>query len=388
MSERVVITCPACQHQFSSDDAFAEHLKEQLEYQLEQERAKVKKDAFAWAQQELKTKLGSKDEELASLQKKVEAAQAAELTIRKQKNELQEQKRTMELELQRQLDVEREKIRQETIQQALEQQRFKEKEKDKIIEDLKQDLAEAQRKASQGSQQTQGEVLELELENVLMQEFPYDEINPVAKGVLGADILQIVHDHHGRGCGTIIWESKNTKNWQPLWLDKLKDDQRAKKAEMAVLVSAILPSEIKKFGAKEGIYITSYDCFIEVAKILRTYLIGITATKLSVIGKNEKMEVIYNYLSSPGFTHHIEATVEGLVKLRDELEKEKRVYTQVWSRREKQIQRVIDSAIGMHGDLQGIMGNALPALPALELETLSDDEGEQAQLSLGGDNED
>ncbi len=369
--QSMMITCPNCEKQFSPDDALSHRFEEKYEAQfttrLQEEKAKLWKVAQEKAAEKLGDESKLLKEELEEKNKKLEEAHTAELELRKQKNILEEERRNFEIEKQRQLDEEREKIRQAVAMQMLEEHRLRDAEKDRKLQDAMKMNEDLRIKLQQGSQQSQGETLELELEELLRQEFPYDEIIPVAKGVNGADVIQKVRDTAGRECGAIIWESKNTKNWSPGWITKLKDDQRAKKAEVAVLITSVLPSDIITFGFKEGIYITRYDCLVSLAKLLRSSLIEITVTKLSVVGKNEKMEVVYNYLTSPAFTQRVEATRDAVTTMHDDLEKEKRAYTLIWAKREKQIGRVIDNMIGMSGDLQGIIGSAMSTLPEIEL---------------------
>ena len=233
---------------------------------------------------------------------------------------------------------------------------------------MKKKIEELQQKANLTSQQLQGEVLELELEEFLKKEFPLDEILPVAKGVRGADVLQKVKDQMGREVGTIIWESKRTKNWTEEWVSKLKDDMRASGADVAILVSSVLPAGIKYFGPKDGIFVTSFDCILGVSAQIRLALVKENQIKGSVVGKNEKMEVLWNYLSSNQFSQKIEAIVEAFSAMREDLEREKRAFTQIWSKREKQIERVINNTVGFHGELQGLMGASLPQIKSAELD--------------------
>src|SRR3989344_7143744 len=252
----------------------------------------------------------------------------------------------------------------------LEEHRLKDAEKDKQIEGMRKTIEELQLKANLTSQQLQGEVLELELEQLLCKEFPYDEILPVAKGIRGADVMQKVFDTNGKACGTIIWESKRTKAWSEEWVVKLKDDLRSSKADIAILITTILPQGVKNFVFRDGIYVTSFDCLIPVAQLIRSSLIQLFITKLINVGKNEKMEVIYNYLSGNEFRQRIEAIVEAFSSMREDLTQEKKVFTKLWSKREKEIDRVISNTIGMHGDLQGLMGASLPEIKALSVASL------------------
>lgn len=376
---QITVTCPKCQHKFSIDDALVPQIAEAKE-EFRQKMIAWQKETSEKIQknteERLKKEILKENEQELKILKEQNIKQAEELAktkeleleIRKEKNKLDEEKKDFELKVQRQLDEERKNIQEKTETELNEKFHLREKDKDQMIESLKKSLDEAQRKANQGSQQMQGEVLELELEELLRKTFPLDEILPVGKGINGADVIQKVRGITGQICGTIIWESKRTKNWTEGWVLKLKDDLRSAKGDVAVLVSAVLPSEVNKFGPRDGIYITNFESFLSVAALLRIALIDQNKTKLSVVGKNEKMEAVYNYLSGNEFRQRVEAIVESFSGMQSDLEKEKRMYTQIWAKREKQIQRVLENTVGMHGDLQGLMGTSLQQLPSLEIE--------------------
>ena len=224
---------------------------------------------------------------------------------------------------------------------------------------------ELHRKLQQGSQQTQGEVLELELEQLLRTHFPLDQIESVPKGIGGADVIQRVVSKSGNFCGTIVWESKRTKAWSEGWPQKLKDDQRAVKAEIAVLVSEILPKDCKNFGQCDGIWVSNSQCAVGLAAALRVQLVEVAMTKLAAVGKNEKMETLYQYLSGSEFRQRVEAIVEAFVAMQEDLQEERRVTERRWAKREKQIQKVISNTSGMYGDFQGLIGSSLQTIPSL-----------------------
>lgn len=385
-----VLICPHCQNPVSIDEAlkhqFDERYKKELEKEKELElekekevmRAKMKEflekkekegeEEKRRLEEELKKRLGEEKElELRSMKEELDKSRELELKIRQEKNELEEQKRNFELDKQRQLDFEREKIRKITEEQILEKTRMEKAEKDKQIDDMRKKIEELQLKANLTSQQLQGEVLELELEQLLKTEFPFDQVLPVPKGMNGADVIQKVYDSTGKHCGTIIWESKRTKAWTEEWVQKLKDDLRASKADIALLVSSVLPKDIKKFGSYEGIFVTDFESLLGVTKLMRMKLIELCYAKLSVVGKDQKKEILWNYLTGNEFKQRVEAIVEAFNILRDDLEKEKQLYTKMWQKREKQIQRVIDNTLGMHGDLHGLMGASLPEIGSIEM---------------------
>jgi hypothetical protein len=194
----------------------------------------------------------------------------------------------------------------------------------------------------------------------------------VAKGIKGADVVQRVNTSSGQSCGTIIWESKNTKTWSDSWIPKLKDDQRALKAEIAVLASMVLPKGISHFANVDGVWVTDFSTVIGVASALRTNLAQVSMARLAAEGKSSKMEVLYAYLSGTEFKQRVEAIVESFVAMNEDLDREKRAMETAWSKREKQIQRVIHSVAGMYGDMQGIIGATLPKIEYLELPAPSD----------------
>jgi hypothetical protein len=223
------------------------------------------------------------------------------------------------------------------------------------------------RKMEQGSQQAQGEVMEIELEDVLRRAFPMDTVEPVPKGIHGGDVLQHVRDATASVCGTILWESKRTKTCSDAWLPKLRDDQRAAKAQVAVLASIELPRGLTTFDSVDGVWVTSRHCIVGLASVLRAGLIEVARTKRSLHGRQGKMEVLYNYLSSSEFRQRVEGIVEAFVTLREDLEAEKRAMKNIWAKREKQLERAVTNTAGFYGDLSGIVGATLPKIQAIEL---------------------
>lgn len=347
--------------------------------QLAKARQQLSDEALAKAREQVTVEIRDKDQQLQDLNTKLKSAQDTELLLRKERRELEEQKQALELTVNRRLDEERAKIRETAKKEAADERQLKDAEKDKLIGVLRKQLDEMQRKAEQGSQQLQGEVLELALEDSLRQHFPFDEITPVPKGVHGGDVVQTVRDGTGTICGAILWESKRTKNWSDGWLSKLRDDQRAAKAHIAILISLELPKNLKHFRCIDGVWVTSRDCALHVASALRTGLLEISAAKRSVEGRNDKMEMLYAYLSGAEFRHRVEGIVEAFVTLREELETEKRTTQLRWAKREKQLDRAIAQTTGMYGDLSGIIGSALPHIATLDIPAIEGPHNEIAQ---------
>lgn len=337
------------------------------------ERENITKEAKKKAETEISLQMNALQEDLEFKDNKLQEAQQNELALRKQKSDLEARERNVELEVARKIDSERAGIYSEASRKADEEYQLKDKDKERKIADLIKQLDEAKRKAEQGSQQAQGEVLEVELEQMLKSVFPYDIIEPVPKGIKGADVLQKVNNPMGQYCGTIIWESKRTKGWSDGWIDKLKDDQREVKADIAVLMSITLPKEINGFSQVKGVWVTSFSLAMGLALALRENLLEVASAKQAAVGKAEKMEAIYNYLSGTEFKQKVEAIVEAFVIMNTDLTKEKVAMEKLWAKREQQIKKVVISTARMYGDMQGIIGASLPEIKSLELKSLTDE---------------
>jgi hypothetical protein len=235
---------------------------------------------------------------------------------------------------------------------------------------MQKQIEELKRKAEQGSQQLQGEVLELELEWLLRARFPQDRIEPVPKGEFGGDVLQRVVGPLGQACGSILWESKRTRNWSDGWLAKLREDQRRAKAEIALIVTQAMPRDTQAFDLIEGVWVAEQRCALPVAIAMRQSLIEIAAARQASEGQQTKQELIYQYLTGPGFRHRVEAIVEKFGELREDLDRERKFMQKQWAKREQQINGVIASTVGMYGDLQGIAGSAIKEIDGLDMPLL------------------
>jgi len=334
--------------------------EQELTRQIQEQTSKAASQQLEALQQALQSKDAAMDE-----------ARTRELVLLKEKAALEEKRKGMELDYQRKLTEEHQQLEKQLIDKYASEADLKLKERDKQIEDLRKSLSEAKRKSEQGSMETQGEALELDLEANLSSHFPHDGIAPVPKGIRGADVIQSVHNESMVDCGSLIWETKNTKAWNNAWIDKLKDDQRSIGANLAVLVSTELPEGIKTFGQLDGVWVTSVAACIPLAMTLRQQLVQVTFARSASEGKSEKMEMVYEYLSGDAFRHKVEAIVETFVGMQEQLNKEKRAYARLWKEREKQIERIIENTAGMYGDVRGLIGSAVPEIRAL---TLEDDE--------------
>jgi hypothetical protein len=357
-------------------------IDEQVAAKLKAETTKIQAQAQLEAADKLKVELDDLRTQSAEKDKRIAEAQQAELELRKKARELKERSDALELEVARKMDAEREKVKQQALEQFGEEHRLKDAEKDKVIKDLQQALEDAQRKAAQGSMQTQGEVLELDLEKVLREAFPYDDIQPVPKGIRGADVVQNVYDASHKPCGILLWEAKRTKAWSDAWIQKLKDDQREMGADIAVIITEAMPKDVESFCLLNGVWVARFNLAIGLAMALRQHLIEVTFARLGAVGKNEKMEVLYQYLAGPEFRQKVEAIVEAFTTMQSQLDKEKRAMGKIWKEREKQIQRIMANTVGMYGDMRGIIGASLPEVEALELGPV---EPQQLESSLEWD---
>jgi hypothetical protein len=255
------------------------------------------------------------------------------------------------------------------FEEELESLRLKQRELEKQRDDAKNVAEDLRRRMAQGSQQTQGEVLELILERELANRFGSDRIEPISKGVFGADVVQYVLSPDGRLCGSITWETKNAQNWNPRWLEKLRTDMIANKSEFGVLVSTVLPAGVNHFGLVDGLWVCDLTVWPILASTLRQQLMALTFARLSAQGRDTKMEILYRYLTGPEFRERVNAILRTFVGMQEQLEKEKRALIKQWGAREKQIETVINGLSGMYGDLQGIIGSAsLPEISSLKLE--------------------
>jgi hypothetical protein len=341
-------------------------IEKRLQKRLEAEKTKLRNAALAKARGELSVELADLRAGAVENAKQLKAAQDAELKLRKDKRELEDAKRNLELEVTRTLDQERQTIREEATRAAQEEHRLKDADKDKKLQDIQRANEELTRKLEQGSQQAQGEVLELQLEEILRANYPLDSIEPVAKGVRGADVVQAVRAKSGSLSGSIIWESKRTKAWSDGWITKLKDDQRAARADVAVIVTAVLPKDVDGFVHRDGVWITHSRYILPLATALRMTLSEVAFVKRASASKNETVEAVFQYLTGPEFRQRVEAIVTAFVELGADLAEEKRIATRRWSKREKQIERVIANTSGMYGDLQGLVGGSMQTIPSLE----------------------
>jgi hypothetical protein len=354
---------------------------EQVAAKLTQERETIVAQEARKARLLLTADIARKEKEVLDLQEvlktkdnKLAESQKAQAQLIRKERELNDAKREMELTVEKRVQESLSGIRDKARREAEEGLKLKVAEKEQTIAGMKRQIQELRRKAEQGSQQLQGEVLELDLELQLKAKFSRDTIEPVPKGQFGGDIIQRVVSPKGNLCGTLLWESKRTKNWSDGWLAKLREDQRMAKADLALIVSTVLPKGIDGFDLVEGIWIVEPRCFIPVATALRQSIIELAAVRQTKEGQQTKMGMVYEYLTGPRFRQRVEAIVEQFAQMHEDLEKERRTMTRLWAKREEQIRGVIDSTAGMYGDLQGIAGKVVREIEGLDILVLSADE--------------
>ncbi len=339
----------------------------ELARRLDEERAKIRTEASQEAQRIHQLALADKDRTLSELNAKLSESRQAELGIRKQRQALEEEKQALDLELVRRLDEERKRIREATQKEESERNRLKFAEKDKVIEDLRKQAEELRRTSEQGSQQLQGEVQERELEGLLRVAFPKDEIEPVATGHSGGDIVQKVVGSNGLVCGTILWESKRTKTWSDGWLTKNKEDQREAKADVGVIVSVALPKDVTRFERRESVWVSSFDCAVPLAIALRQMLQSTALMQLAGQDRAGKTDRTYAYITGQSFKHRVTAVAEAYRSMRDALEKERHFMNRAWARRQKDLDHIAENTAGLYGDLESILCQAMPEIEGLEL---------------------
>lgn len=380
------IHCPKCGEIIEVTQALASQVEKTLLEQHQHELEQVRKETILTTKKDIeeKNKLEFADlqKQLAERQKKVDEFREQELQMREEKRKLEDAKKELEISVARRLDEEKKRIEEETSRRMAEEHRLKDLDKDRIIQNLKQSVEEANRKAQLGSQQSQGEVMELDLEKQLRESFSQDSIEPVGKGVKGADIQQVVRSPRGVVCGVILWESKRTKAWTDEWLIKLKDDLRATKAHIPVIVTSVLPKEFTSdIGLKDGVWITTFSLALSLGMLLRKNLLDVAYQKAVLAHQGEKADILYDYVTGHEFRQQVEALVEVYKDMHEQIARERVAFEKSWKVREAQIQRLFSSTARIYGSMQGVIGSSLPQVRGLELEA-EDAEPDQPTLRL------
>jgi hypothetical protein len=361
----------------SAKNKLDEQVASQVEDQLKIDRARITAEESRKSKQAFANDLEQRSREVAELQAilksqeaKLTEAQKTQADLLRKQRELDDAKRELDLTIEKRVQEGLSVTRQQARKEAEDEQRLKVLEREQTIAAMQKQIEDLKRRSEQGSQQLQGEVQELELENLLRNKFPFDAIEPVPKGEFGGDVLHRVVGPSAQPSGTILWEFKRTKNWSDSWLVKLRDDQRTAKAEIAVIVSQVLPKGVETFDLVEGIWVTHPRAALPVAMILRQSLLELALARQANAGQQTKTDMVYQYLTGPRFRLRVEAIVEAFSTMQEDLDREKRVIMKQWAKRGEQIERVMGATVGMYGDLQGIAGKSLQEIEGLELKSL------------------
>ena len=375
------IKCKYCGKEIEITQAIKHDIEEKAKSSIEAELAKKYEDRLNKASEEKEKKLKAEVEVLLKdranendeLKNRNKELTTQLLELNKSLRGLKEDTERRELKFQKELLDQRDKVREEIMSAEKDKSDLEIAELRKKLTDTEKALDDAQRKAKHGSQQLQGEVLELDLENSLKVNFQNDDIQPVAKGIKGADVKQIVKSPSGKTvCGTILWELKRTKAWTQGWVTKLKEDVRKEGADVAVIVSTALPEDARNgIGNVDGVWVAGNAQAITLATLLRDTLIKVTYQKTASAHQGRKADLIYDFVTSRQFVQQIEAIVESYSEMNSQIAKERVAYERLWKAREAQLQRIVLSAASVYGSMQGLVGgNALPQLKGLDLPLL------------------
>jgi len=361
-----------------------ESLDEEVAAKLQRERAGIAAEEAKKAKRALENDLDQRAKEITELQEilkqremKLAEAQKAQAEVTRKQRELEDAKRELELTVAKRVQAELDAACDKAKKDAEEELKLKVLEKEQTIVSMQRQIEDLKRRAEQGSQQLQGEVQELEIESLLSSRFPRDMIQSVPKGEFGGDVLHRVMGPLGQPCGTILWESKRTKNWSDTWLPKLREDQRTAKAEIAVIISQALPKDVETFDLVDGVWVAHPRVLLPIAITLRNTLIEVASARQASEGQQTKMEMVYQYLTGQRFRQRIQAIVEAFSSMREDLDRERKAITKQWAKREEQIDRVMQATVGMYGDLQGIAGKTLQEIEGLEFQELLDFDTEE-----------
>ncbi len=385
------IKCPSCGNQFTLDDALSDEmqalvaeekskmnkkwaeLKTGLETEFnakqndfDKQKIAIEHNAKLKAHEEFTVIIKSLETERNEKVKQVQDFQKKELDLMREKNDLEQKQKNIEVEIEKRIITKTKEIEQDISKKEQELFDIKMKEKETQMDSLKKTIEELKRKTEQGSMQAQGEALELLLEELLKENFPYDVISEVGKGVEGADCIQTVTTKTGHQCGSIIYESKNAKHWKNEWVEKLKTDKRNKNADVAILVTQVFPKNMIRFSEVDGVWVCSFAEVIALANVIRNGIIKINEVQKNQENKGEKMNLLYSYLTGNEFRGQVEAIVEGFVSMRNSITKERITMEKIWKEREKQIEKVLISTSGLFGSVKGIAGSSIEDIPLLD----------------------
>lgn len=374
------ITCPNCNHHFELNESLKNEVEKELrgkmldwqkkkEADFEIQKNQLLADALKKAAEDTAAKMRSLEEESKIKTQQLQDLQKKELDLMRDKNALEEKQKNLEVEIEKRFLEKRKEIEESTIKREQELFDLKTKEFKLQMEQQQKLIEELKRKSEQGSMQLQGESQEILLEEILKENFPFDMIEEVGKGVEGADCIQTIRNNSGNTCGKIIYESKRTKAWSNNWIDKLKSDKRHTGADMAILVTQTFPKDMDRFGEKEGIWVCGFNEVAGLAHALRSGIIKIYDAQKAQEGKGDKMQMLYDYLTGNEFRGQVEAITEGFMALKQGINRERIQMEKIWKEREKQLEKVLLSTSGMYGSVKGIAGSSVADIPLLDGDT-------------------
>ncbi|MEM0135263.1 MAG: DUF2130 domain-containing protein [Thermoplasmatales archaeon] len=372
MEEDMVI-CPKCGAEIQvstalresieskANELYEKKLKIDLEKKLSEEREKIKEEI----NEEMNSKLAEMEDKVSVKEKYLQEARKLESEERKKRIEMEEKIMEQKLASERQIEEERKKIQEKLRKEYDDEYNLERRENQQKIEGLMKKVQELSQKLEQGSQQIQGEALEEELEDRVKAAFSYDSITSIPQGSKGPDLIQTVRNSNGIESGKIAWEAKRTKDWNEDWVGKLKEDLVTYGAEVGIIVTKTLPKDISTFGTRNGVLVTGFENAIPLATIARMNLIEIARQKRLGDSSNETRDILYRYLTSTQFRQKVEAVADGIVRMKSDIDTERRSMERQWSKRTKEIERAMVNFSGMFGDLQGIIGKNLPNVKTL-----------------------
>ncbi len=371
------ITCPNCGHQFELNESLKNEVEKELrgkmldwqkkkEEEFETQKTAIESSAQKKAGEQIAAKLKIMEDESRIKTQQLQELQKKELELLRDKSALEEKQKNFEMELEKRFLEKRKEIEDNTIKREQELFDLKTKEYKLQMDQQQKLIEELKRKSEQGSMQLQGESQEILLEEILKENFPFDLIEEVGKGVEGADCIQTVRNTSGVVCGKIIYESKRTKGWSNNWIEKLKNDKRNQSADAAILVTQAFPKGMEKFGEKEGIWVCNFHEVSSLAHALRSGIIKVSEAQKAQDGKGDKMQMLYDFLTGNEFRGQMEAIVEGFMAMKQSISKERIQMEKTWKEREKQLEKVLISTSGMYGSVKGIAGASVGDIPLLE----------------------
>lgn len=407
------IECPFCHKQFSPDEVITHkieaEIKQKYELDAKNQVEEVRKKAKEWqdsekkkyeeeakeSRQKVEEDIRKRVKEESEHSQKMMQEELSENKMRSKKlmdeltemtrelRKAREEKEEARLEMEKRLSEESQKISEQAEKRVKDEYQVAIADKDKLLSDALKANEDLKQKLTQGSQQLQGEVQELELEEKLKVEFPSDAVDEVKKGKDGADIIQIVVDSRGRECGRIVWESKRAKHFGGTWIDDLKRNIQLANGDIGVLVSTVLPKEIEMFGYKDGIYITDTKYYLQIATLLRKALIDLENMKSLSVGKNEKIENLYRYIVGSEFAQKIDSMLSAYKRMSETLEKQKMVTLKLWAEQEKQISSLKQNTISIYGSLSGLIDEPLQEIESLKMDNFEYIETTRVSVSDG-----